>query len=636
LKSKELTRVPVKTTNKDAMEDIVAILDAGAQYGKVIDRRVRDLAVRSALVSLHAPTSELQKYKAFIISGGPESVYSSNAPKYNPALFKLGKPILGICYGMQLMNYVTGGTVEKKSKRQDGVCSIELRNKSSLFTGLSNKEEVLMTHGDSVDKVGEGFTVIAESDGLTAAIENTQLQQYGVQFHPEVDLTTHGKKILSNFLFDIAGFSPSYTIESREEKAIEYIKKTVGNKKVLILISGGVDSSVCAALLSKALSKERICAVHVDNGFMRKGESSTVEKALEVLGLDLKVIKAESQFINASTKINGIQTKKLSQTIDTEEKRKIIGDMFITVAEQAIKDLGLVAEDVILAQGTLRPDLIESASSSVSKSAETIKTHHNDTFLVRRLRDTGRVVEPLTEYHKDEVRRLGTELGLPDTLVWRQPFPGPGLAIRVICAEQPYIQEDFQATQEKLQQFSKGKYALQLMPIRTVGVQGDGRTFSYLVGISGPQDWNELLQLAKEIPKTLHNINRVAYFFGDAFEHFSPTITNTHLNAESLDQLREADDIVNQLLLKHDLIRTISQVPVVSFPVNFGVAGNRCIGIRTFITNDFMTGLPATPGKEMPEDVLQEMVTRILNEVPNVSRVCYDLTSKPPGTTEWE
>jgi GMP synthase (glutamine-hydrolysing) len=306
------------------------------------------------------------------------------------------------------------------------------------------------------------------------------------------------------------------------------------------------------------------------------------------------------------------------------------------VAEQEIAKLGLRADEVVLAQGTLRPDLIESASSSASKSAETIKTHHNDTFLVRQLREQGRVVEPLSEYHKDEVRELGTELGLPDELVWRQPFPGPGLAIRMICAEEPYIKDDFESTNQKLQEFSNKEYSLQLMPIRTVGVQGDGRSYSYLAGIAGPQNWGELMKIARDIPKTLHNVNRIAYFFGEPFEDFEPTITVTHLSKESLDQLRQADAIVNELLLKHNLIKSISQVPVVSFPVNFGREGQRSIGIRTMITNDFMTGVPAIPGKEMPENVLQEMVTRILKEVKGVARVCYDLTSKPPGTTEWE
>lgn len=618
------------------MQQTLAILDAGAQYGKVIDRRVRDLAVKSEIVPLDAPTSVLKKYKAFIISGGPESVYSPKAPKFNPDIFTLGKPILGICYGLQLMNFVSGGTVEKKARREDGPCTIKVNTNSKLFQGLDSKQFVLMTHGDSVDQIGVGYTQIADSDGIVAGIENEQSKIYGVQFHPEVDLTENGKQIISNFLFKIAGFSGDYTLEDRQEKAISYIKKSVGDKNVLILVSGGVDSTVCAALLSKAIPNEKIYAIHIDSGFMRKNESALVEKALGVLGLNLKVINAEQTFLNATTEINGKRTKKLFETTNPEEKRKIIGDTFITVAQQAIEELGLSADDVVLAQGTLRPDLIESASASASKSADTIKTHHNDTFLVRQLRDQGKVIEPLSEYHKDEVRQLGAELGLPDELIWRQPFPGPGLAIRILCADDAYVADDFEETQLQLQKFSTKNLSLQLMPIKTVGVQGDGRTYSYLAGITGTTDWPALLQLARSIPKTLHNVNRIAYFFGGSFENFLPTITATHLDRESLDQLRAADAIVNELLLKHNLIKSISQVPVTLFPVDFGVTGNRCIGIRTFITNDFMTGVPALPGKEMPEKVLQEMVDKILKEVPGISRVCYDLTSKPPGTTEWE
>lgn len=618
------------------MEEVVAILDAGAQYGKVIDRRVRDLAVHSELVPLNTPTKQLKKYQAFIISGGPESVYSDTAPDFNPEVFQLGKPILGICYGMQLMNYLSGGTVEKKARREDGLSTVTLKPTSKLFAGLAENETVLMTHGDSVDQVGQGFVVTAESDGIVAGIEDVTRQMYGVQFHPEVELTRNGQRMLSNFLFDIAGFSGTFTLEDRQQKAITYIRQAVGDKKVLILVSGGVDSTVCAALLSKALPRENIYAIHVDTGFMRLNESNAVEQALQVLGLELQIVRAADQFLNATTQINGRRTKKLSQSSDPEEKRKIIGDTFIKVAEQAVARLGLSPDQVLLAQGTLRPDLIESASVSVSRSAETIKTHHNDTQLVRQLREQGRVVEPLSEYHKDEVRQLGTELGLPAELVWRQPFPGPGLAIRVICAEEPYKQPDFTETNEKLQHFAGGRYSLQLMPIRTVGVQGDGRSYSYLAGVAGPQNWHELLQMARSIPQTLHNINRVAYFFGDAFDGTEPEITVTHLDQASLDQVRAADAIVAELLLKHRLNRTIAQVPVISFPLNFGVPGNRCIAIRTMITNDFMTGVPAVPGQELPIEVLQAMVTRILKEVKGVTRVCYDLTSKPPGTTEWE
>lgn len=613
----------------------VAILDAGAQYGKVIDRRVRELSVESVLLPMNTSAADLKQYAALIISGGPQSVYGEQAPLYDPDLFQLDIPILGICYGMQLLNYVHGGTVEKKSRREDGQSTIQVEADSQLFQNLEKEQQVLLTHGDSVEKVASGFRVTAISDGLIAAIENTEKKMYGVQFHPEVDLTVNGQKILSTFLFDIAYLKPTFTLENREEKAVRSIQETVGNKNALVLVSGGVDSTVAAALVTKALGKEKVFAVHIDTGFMRCNESDLVIKALSKFGLTVKRVNAQQAFLQATTMINGKETEQLSQTIQPEVKRQIIGDTFIRVTEQALKELGISFEDTFLVQGTLRPDLIESASSSVSKTAQTIKTHHNDTFLVRQLRDAGRVIEPLAEYHKDEVRELGKILGLPDELIWRQPFPGPGLAIRILCAAQDNL-EDLTPRFEALQSLSDESISVTLLPIKTVGVQGDGRSYSHLAGLSGEANWEALFQLAQKIPREHHFINRVVYIFGNIVNTLVTGITPTKLNTEVIAQLQAADAIVNELLLKHDLLKKISQVPVILFPVSFGEEGKRSIAIRTLITRDFMTGVPAFPGKDIPVAVLEEMVQRILNEVPGIVRVVYDLSSKPPATTEWE
>jgi len=618
------------------IEEKLAILDAGAQYGKVIDRRVRNLRVLSEILPMDTPAEKLRSYKAIIISGGPESVYGENAPKYDPELFSLGIPVLGICYGMQLMNYASGGTVRKKEVREDGQYEISVDNNSILFKGLNPNQKVLLTHGDSTDSIAREFKVIAKSNSLISGIEDQGRKLYGVQFHPEVDLTEHGKEILKNFLYSIAGFSGLYTMEDRKLKAIEYIKKTVGDKKVLVLVSGGVDSTVCATILNEALGPERVYALHIDNGFMRLNESAKVRDALEKQGIELRVVDASQEFYSARTTVEGIETPFLMTVTSPEQKRKIIGDTFMRVAQKAIGELGLDPSEVYLAQGTLRPDLIESASHIASGRADVIKTHHNDTELVRRLRQEGRVVEPLRDYHKDEVRELGSQLGLPDDLVWRQPFPGPGLAVRIICAEKPYITDDFDEINEKLNEFSTQDISATLLPMQTVGVQGDGRSYSYLVGLSGKKDWNELFRIAKEIPKQVHKVNRIVYIFGDPVTWPVKEITPTYLREDVISQLQKADDIVNEVLLKYNLIRKLSQVPVISFPVNFGLEGYRSIGIRTFITNDFMTGAPAIPGKDIPENAVDEMVSRILKEVEKVSRVVYDLTSKPPGTTEWE
>ncbi|PIR62213.1 MAG: GMP synthase (glutamine-hydrolyzing), partial [Candidatus Pacebacteria bacterium CG10_big_fil_rev_8_21_14_0_10_42_12] len=368
------------------------------------------------------------------------------------------------CYGLQLMNFHLGGSVEKKAVREDGQFDIQVETDSLLFDGLDSTQQVLLTHGDTADKLPEGFRQIADSNGLVAGIESADKKLYAVQFHPEVDLTTNGMQIYSNFLFKIAQLKADFTVEDREAKAIREIKQTIGDKNALILLSGGVDSTVTAALLSKALKPEQIFAIHIDTGFMRENESEMVIEALTSLGLQVRLILAEDDFMEATTIVDGKETLPLSETTNPEHKRKIIGDTFIKVAEEALAEYKLDPEETFLVQGTLRPDLIESASKMASSNAETIKTHHNDTQLVRDLRDKGRVVEPLHEYHKDEVRKLGEILGLPSELVWRQPFPGPGLAIRVICAQEPFV-EKYDEVFEKLKQFETEEIKATLLPI---------------------------------------------------------------------------------------------------------------------------------------------------------------------------
>lgn len=618
----------------------LAILDAGAQYGKVIDRRSRELNIESVLLPFDTPSSKLidEGYKAIIISGSSNSVDDKNAPKYDSKIFSINIPILGICYGMQLINYANGGKIIKDATREDGPCTIDIDPSSSLFAGLEKSQQVLMSHGDSVtpDTLAPEFKAIAFSNKLIAAIEEPSKKLYGVQFHPEVDLTINGKKILKNFLYSIAGFSGDYTTNDRQQQAIDYIKTTVGDKKVMVLVSGGVDSTVCAALLTKAIDPKNIYALHIDNGFMRLNESIQVKQTLKNMGINVVVVDATNDFYQGITESKGRSIGPLNKVINSEEKRLIIGDIFMRVSQKAIRDLNLDPENVILAQGTLRPDLIESASQIVSKNAATIKTHHNDTPEVRILRDKGHIIEPLRDYHKDEVRSLGLGLNIPSEIVWRQPFPGPGLAVRIICAEKPFITDDFDNINQLLKEYCSDDLSITLLPIQTVGVQGDGRTYSYLAAISGEKNWDKLFYLAQEIPKKIHQINRVAYIFGKKIDGPIKQITPTFLDPETIKQLQIADYIANKILFKHGLLRSLSQVPIVSFPIDFGIPGNRSIAIRTFITNDFMTGIPARPKKDIPEAVLEELVNEILSNTPNISRVAYDLTSKPPGTTEWE
>ncbi len=621
-------------------EEKVAILDAGAQYGKVIDRRCHELGVKSELLPLDISAAELssQKYKAIIISGSSNSVYQKDSLKCDPQIFSLGIPVLGICYGMHLINFFHGGKVAPASLREDGPCIINLNTKYPIFSGLNQKEQVLMSHGDSViaQNLAPGFEITATSGDLVAGMANPSKKIYALQFHPEVDLTLNGKKIFKNFLYSIVGLKGNYTVDNRQQQAIEYIKKTVGDKKVIVLVSGGVDSTVCAVLLTQAINPKDIYAIHVDSGFMRLNESKQVERTLKQAGINVKVVNARSNFYNATYKKDNQLIGPLKEIVNPEDKRLIIGNTFMQIADQAVKDLNLDFNDIVLAQGTLRPDLIESASQMVSQNAAVIKTHHNDTSEVRKLRQLGKVVEPLRDYHKDEVRALGTKLGISDSLVWRQPFPGPGLAIRIICADKPYITDDFDQINQALQKFSSKNLSVTLLPVRTVGVQGDGRSYSYLAGISGQADWHKLFSLAKEVPKKIRQINRVVYVFGPKITQPITQITPTYLQPDVITQLQSADDLVTQFLIKNKLIKKLSQVPVISLPVNFGVEGNRSIAIRPFITNDFMTGQPAVPGIDISIDLLNKLVEDIINQVPGISRVVYDLTSKPPATTEWE
>ncbi|XP_063901237.1 GMP synthase [glutamine-hydrolyzing]-like [Zophobas morio] len=644
---------------KNSLTDtgLVAILDAGSQYSKIIDKKIREIKVRSEIIPLSTPLEEIKdKYCAIIISGGPGSVYEKDSPRCDERILKSKIPIFGICYGMQLINLYFGGTVERHNIREDGQQYITVDPQSLLFTGLHSQQEVLLTHGDSIGVVAPTFKSIATSDHFIAAIENTDHKIFGVQFHPEVDLTTNGSQMFYNFLIKISNCPANYTIESREEICIAEIRKTVGNKKVLVLVSGGVDSSVCAALLYKALGPQQICALHINNGFMRLNESKLVEESLAHIGLNLRVVDASDKFFNGRTFIkNGeyqYETPKLCELYDPEEKRKVIGDTFMIVAQNALEEYNILADEVFLAQGTLRTDLIESASITLSQHATKVKTHHNDSDLVRILRSRGSTIEPLKDYHKDEVKQLGLELGLPEPLLQRHPFPGPGLAVRIICCDEPLITEVFERTNQLLCDFvrehstrllaSQQLISSTLLPIKSVGVQGDNRTYSYVAALSCEiPNWPFLFELAKLIPKICHNINRVVFVFREGVKKTINSVTPTTLTPSVVAQLREADAVVTEILYNHKLLTTLSQVPVILVPIDFDEGHQakptvkRSVVIRTFITKDFMTGVPAVPGKHLPESSLEEMINKISKQ-DGISRVLYDLTAKPPGTTEWE
>ncbi|KAG5504895.1 hypothetical protein JKF63_04341 [Porcisia hertigi] len=655
------------TNNSAAQGEYIAILDAGSQYGKIIDRKVRELFVETKMLPLATPAGTLcndAKLKGIIISGGPSSVSDATALAYDKGIFSMGKPVLGICYGMQMLTELYGGKVSRGKVREDGQYSIDVDTSSPIFAGLQPRETVLLTHGDSITAAGAEMKVTARSSSdIIAAVQHQSLPLFGVQFHPEVELTASGRTIFKNFL-QLCGCDFSFTMEDREAVALRHIReRTSGGQKVLCLASGGVDSTVCAVLLLKALGPERVVCIHIDHGFMRLNESSQVVEALRSAGVRVHLVEAQKDFAQATTEmppkgsVAAYTSKRLCETTDPEEKRNIIGNTFMAVCDRVIKELHLDVENLLLAQGTLRPDLIESGSKYASANADTIKTHHNDTAAVRQLRDAGRIIEPLCDYHKDEVRELGARLGIPRHLVDRQPFPGPGLSIRILCTDGTAFRDpkfsDTEASVKRLCSAADASCAdvaalaeaaalsACVLPVRTVGVQGDGRSYAYAAALSmhtlpTAEQWRVLVDLAKLIPKTVHTVNRVVFMFGTP-EPVSPkAVTPTCLTPDVVDKLRLVDDRVNRIITKHQLVQALSQAPVILVPVGFERSGNYSVVLRTFLTSDFMTGIPATPGTAcMPLTVLAEIVDEI-QKLDFVSRVMYDLTAKPPGTTEWE
>ena len=507
-------------------EELILILDFYGQYNQLIARRVRELNVYSEIVPYDISIEEIKnkRPKGIIFTGGPSSVYDESAPTCDKEIFNLGIPILGICYGMQLMTHLLGGKVKKANKREYGVTDVKINNRNILFKNISRNSHFLMSHTDYVDLLPNDFINIGKTEHCpNAAIANVSKNLYGIQFHPEVDLSEKGIEVLKNFVFNICKCEGTWLMSDFAKETIKELKKKIGNKKAICALSGGVDSSVAAALINKAIGDNLTC-IFVDHGLLRKNEAEEVE---EVFTKKFKV-----NFIKVDAKERFL--KQLSGVTEPEEKRKIIGEEFIRVFESVAKKLGKVD---YLVQGTIYPDVIESGS----KSGLPIKSHHNVGGLPD-LINFEEIVEPLRDLFKDEVRKVGLEIGLPEYLINRQPFPGPGLAIRIIgdiTEEKLSILKEadsiFREEMEKNNILSNQYFAI-LTNLKSVGVMGDERTYDYT------------------------------------------------------------------------------------------------IALRAVTTSDFMT---ATWTK-IPYDILTKVSERIVNEVKNVNRVVYDITSKPPATIEWE
>ncbi|MEF9892197.1 MAG: glutamine-hydrolyzing GMP synthase [Anaerorhabdus sp.] len=513
------------------MADKIIVLDFGSQYNQLIARRIREFGVYS---ELHPNTLTIDEIKAMgdvkgiVFSGGPNSVYDDNSFKCDPAIFDAGLPILGICYGMQMTHHMNGGSVKACDTKEYGRATIKISNQSLLFDGLPLEQTVWMSHGDQVSKLADGFVIDASSETCPfAAASNAEKQIYTVQYHPEVRNSEFGLEMLKNFVFKICKAKNDWSMKSFVDMEVEKIRKQVGEDKVLLALSGGVDSSVVAALLHKAIGDNLYC-MFIDHGLLRKGEAESVMQMFgENMKINLTKIDASVRFL---TKLKGVS--------DPEQKRKIIGNEFIYTFDEEVKKL-VQGEDIKwLAQGTLYTDVIESGT----KTAQTIKSHHNVGGLPDDMQF--KLIEPLNTLFKDEVRALGIELGLPESMVWRQPFPGPGLGIRVLgeVTEEKLeiVRESDAILREEIANAQLEReiwqYFTCLPDIRSVGVMGDQRTYDYT------------------------------------------------------------------------------------------------IAIRAVTSIDGMTADWA----KIPYEVLDKISTRIVNEVKHVNRVCYDITSKPPATVEWE
>lgn len=494
--------------------ELVLVVDFGGQYNQLIARRVRECNVYCEVMPYSKGIEAIKSKKpvGIIFTGGPNSVYTDGAPTIDKEIFELGIPVLGICYGSQLMAHILGGTVKAADKREYGKCELHI-NDSLIFDGIDKSTQCWMSHTDYIAELPEGFEVTATTDSCpVAAYENKSKRLYSVQFHPEVNHTPEGKKMLRNFLYNVCQCKGDWLMSDFAKKSIQELRKKIGDKKVLCALSGGVDSSVAAVMIHKAVGKQLTC-VFVDNGLLRKNEGDEVESLFRKQ-FDINLIRA-----NAQDRFLG----KLAGVSEPEKKRKIIGEEFIRVFEAEAKKIGTVD---FLVQGTIYPDVIESGAGDAS----TIKSHHNVGGLPEHV-DFKEIIEPLRDLFKDEVRQLGVELGLPEKFVWRQPFPGPGLAVRVIGeitenkleilrdADAIFREEIAEAGMDR----SINQYFAVITDMKSVGVMGDGRTYDYTLALRAvtttdfmTADWaripyDVLEKVSNRIVNEVKHVNRIVY-----------------------------------------------------------------------------------------------------------------------------
>jgi len=602
----------------------IAVLDFGGQYAHLIANRVRRLGVYSEIRDSDTPANELKSYKGLILSGGPTSVYAEHAPHPDKAIFDLGIPVLGICYGHQLMQYFLGGEVVSGETREYGMADLNIVEPTGIFGGVKPTLRVWMSHGDTVVNAAPGFLEAGKTSDLkNAALFDLERHFYGVQFHPEVTHTEEGMKMLDNFL-NICDVPRDWSIEQFIKEEIEAIKEKIGDKKVFLLVSGGVDSTVAFALLEKALGTDRVYGLLVDTGLMRHQEAEQVKKALANAGFNnLHLVDKKKVFLDA-----------LKGVTDPEEKRRIIGEMFWEVKEDMVEELNLNPDEWIMGQGTIYPDTIETGGT---KHADRIKTHHNRVDLVQEMIKAGKVIEPLAQLYKDEVRDLGEKLGLPHEIVWRQPFPGPGLGVRILCVDERQTNEkpNFDILNQNIETFIKTNTDLkdtkaQVLPIKSVGVQGDERTYRHpVVLFTENHDWEALEKISTAITNRFVEVNRVLLILGgEPDSDFK--LKASDLSEERVSLLQKVDDQVNDIMSKTDKDFGIWQFPVVLLPVS-NTKDKESIVLRPIVSTEAMTASFA----QIDWELLDQMTKAILGHE-EITHVFYDLTHKPPGTIEWE
>ncbi|MBN1578537.1 MAG: glutamine-hydrolyzing GMP synthase [Chitinispirillaceae bacterium] len=598
--------------------DRIAVLDFGGQYAHLIANRIRRLGVYSEIAASSARAAELSRYHGIIFSGSPFSCLAENSPRFDPAILDLNLPTLGLCYGHQLLMMHCGGKVGKGSVQGEyGRAFMKCVNPSPLFDGLDHEEPIWMSHGDMVLRLPEGFTIIGStSDCHYAAVADEKRKIYGLQFHPEVTDTPHGMKILDNFL-RICGCEKNWSSKTFLGEITRSITRTCGERNVFLFVSGGVDSTVAFTLLNRILGPKRVLGLHIDNGLMRHRESIAVLDYMREHGFDnIRVVDATADFLGA-----------LAGITDPEKKREIIGAMFLTVKDRALADLGLDPDQWVLAQGTIYPDTIESAGT---EHADRIKTHHNRVDPILELIRRGRVIEPLAQLYKDEVRELGTSLGLPHDLIWRHPFPGPGLGVRILCSDgaaQPVPEADRTGLEEIVAPLG---YRASILYLRSVGVQGDERTYAHPALIEGTCDWEALDELSTRITNSVRSINRVVYRLTGAGNPSEYRLIKACVTEGRLDRLRAVDDIVTRALRASGEYDIVWQMPVVLLPL-VDQQERSCVVLRPIVSQEAMTARFTPLRRETIDTIIREAAA-----IDGIGDLFFDITHKPPGTIEWE